>query len=273
MQILSSVPERTIMSLQSFMAGFFPPPLLDMTLPVYWQPFTFSIDTKAEALHFDLEVCPKYGLAIMEQLNNPPEPYRTWLAQDQEALEELSRLFALDLSDGFNFIYALDLVNAKHLMGEDTPAWAVQAYQNTLSKYENMTTAMSAGDENTMKVRGGFVIREIVENMEAIISGSEDAKEFMIYSAHDGNVIIISQILDVVSQVPIPQYGATIVMDLVDTGASELQVQIFYVDNSENVPDRFALNMPGCGFSCNFSTFKGLVQKYMVSDMTSFCAL
>lgn len=47
MQILTSVPERTMMSLQSFMAGFFPPPLADLTLPIYWQPFFTNVDYKA----------------------------------------------------------------------------------------------------------------------------------------------------------------------------------------------------------------------------------
>lgn len=44
MKITSSVSDRCIMSLQSFMGGFLPPPLLDLTLPLYWQPFTHSVD-------------------------------------------------------------------------------------------------------------------------------------------------------------------------------------------------------------------------------------
>lgn len=44
MRIMSSVPDRCIMSLQSFMSGFLPPPLLDLTLPLYWQPFTHATD-------------------------------------------------------------------------------------------------------------------------------------------------------------------------------------------------------------------------------------
>lgn len=48
MQILSSRSDRCVMSLQSFMAGFMPPPVTDFTLPVMWQPFAMAVDNDAE---------------------------------------------------------------------------------------------------------------------------------------------------------------------------------------------------------------------------------
>lgn len=54
MQIMSSVPERTMMSLQSFMAGFFPPPPRDNSLPVNWQPFFCTVDYEGKVRQYCL---------------------------------------------------------------------------------------------------------------------------------------------------------------------------------------------------------------------------
>lgn len=48
MRLMTSIPDRTIMSIQSFMAGILPPPIKDLKLPIVWQPFSSTIDLQSK---------------------------------------------------------------------------------------------------------------------------------------------------------------------------------------------------------------------------------
>lgn len=203
----------------------------------------------------------------------PPEPFASYIQDDQLILAELSIKMGLPLTNIMEIAYAADMVNANILMGEETPAWAVDALETTLSKYMAMSQIFFA-TEFMIKVRGGTVITEVVQNMEAIIDNADQGKQFLIYSGHDVNLHSLAHVLGVSSQIlAIPNYADTMLLELVDNGGSEFQVQALYVDNSGHIPVRSAINIPGCGSACNFSTFKGLVAKFLISDWDELCAL
>lgn len=64
-----------------------------------------------------------------------------------------------------------------------------------------------------------MVITQIVQNIEAIINNSAEGRDILIYSGHDSNIMILSEILDVQLQVPNPpNYADMILIDLVDNG-------------------------------------------------------
>lgn len=212
---------------------------------------------------------------VVSALENPPPHMMAVFEAEKEALDEISRQLGAPLNSSIMDVVMLgDTIDTKIRLNESVPSWAVEALV-TVHKFNNMFMEIFIGSEFKTKVRGGGVITQVVQNMEAVINKSTEGKKFLIYSGHDLNLNVLAMILGVQSQIPqpTPNLADTILIDLVDNGGSEMQVQSLYVDNSGNVPKRFVLDVPGCGKICNFSTFKGVVSKYFISDWNALCAL
>lgn len=271
---MTSVPDRTIMSMQSFMAGIFPPPIKDLKLPIVWQPFSSTIDTAAQYLYFKPEVCPTYYEIYHDLQANPPSDVLAMFEEDKEAIEVLSGHIGMSVRSVQALYYIADFVKTNLFLGDEIPEWALEAYNTFLPKYTKRFFQMAHETEFLTKVRGGPVLSQMIENMELVIQGSSEARNFMIYSAHDMTVESLLRVLGVRDQTPeLVNYADTVLIDLVDNGGSELQVQALYVDNSGAIPNRFGIGIPGCGTLCNFSTFKNAVSKYLVADYKQMCGL
>lgn len=154
------------------------------------------------------------------------------------------------------------------------PNWAVDAYYKIFQKYLKVTFNRFHANENMIKIRGGPLVTEIVNNMAAKADNSTEAKEFLIYSAHDVTIHSLAHALGVHGQIPsIVSYADAITVDLIDKGERELVVQVVYLDNSGAFPRKIPLNVPGCGQSCPLSVFKNAVAGMMVNSMDDLCKL
>lgn len=275
------------------MAGIFPPPLKDLKLPIVWQPFSSTIDLQSKVrkiklssnqlipllffqfLHFKPEACPTYSAAYYNLVSNPPADVVAWMLEDKEQIAELSGHLGVPMTNIQYLYYIGDFVKTNLLLGDYVPEWALTAYNTFLQKYIKRYFQLAHETDFMVNVRGGPVMTQIIENMEAQIAGSAAARNFMIYSAHDMTVESLVRVLGVRSQIPeLVSYADTVLIELVNNGGgSEMQVQALYVDNSGSFPNRFTVNVPGCGTVCNFSTFKAAVNKYLVTDYEGLCGL
>lgn len=277
MRVLCSVPQRTTMSLQSFMAGFFPPPLLDTNLPIYWQPFFYDIDYAGRVLYFndDFSTCPVYGAEIYKFMTNPPAEQMRWLEDDKAILEDLaSRLGIAPIKDLVTALMVADGVKVLISIDPKTPQWAVDAYKNTLFKYGELLKTFPHSTPVMVKIRGGPMVTEMVKNMEAIARNDQSGKKVLIYSAHDMTVASLAFALGVEDQIPAPiSFSDTIMVDLVDRKGSELAVEVVYMDNVNIIPRKILLSVPGCGTSCPLSVFRNAVKDVLVDDLDKLCGL
>lgn len=195
-----------------------------------------------------------------------------WFEQDNDQIEALSAHVGYPLRSVMALYYVGDFVQTNLFLGDYVPDWALEAYNTFLPKYMTRYFQMTHETDFMTQVRGGPVITQIIENMEAY--PSVEARNILIYSAHDMTVESLIRVLGVRSQTPeLVNYADTVLIELVDNGGSEMQVQALYVDNSGAIPNRFAVNVPGCGTLCSLSTFKSVVSKFLVPDYEKLCGL
>lgn len=219
------------MSLQSFMAGFNPPPVTDSTLPVQWQPFAMAVDNSAEVIYDPPKKCLKYDALISELRRNPPRDIQDWLETDAKVLKELSQKIGVPMDNVVIVEETAGVIRTNIAMSyAGTPQWAIDAYHSTLEKYIVRYSAMMYETEVMLQILGGPVIMQIMANLEAVAANkSDDGRIFQIYSVHDFTILRLARILNVSHQIPVlPNYGDTIMVELVDNedGNEELKVQV-----------------------------------------------
>lgn len=276
MQIISSFPERCIMSLQSFMAGFMPPPVLDTTLPIYWQPFTFEVDHAGRIVYllFDAEACPVFVQGAYNYMMNPPEPLASWIAADKAAFAEFATKLGTPINGVMDVLLVSDALKIQKGTDKKMPQWALDGYETTFKKYGMLLKTMPHATETMIKIRGGPMLTQIVENMVAVANNGTSAKKVLLYSAHDATIASLAFALKVEDQIPEPvSYSDSIMVDLVSNGNGEPLVEVFYLDYSSFLPNSYKLKVPGCGTSCTLSTFRNAVKDMMVDDLDKLCGL
>lgn len=260
-----------MMSLQSFMAGFFPPPLLDTTLPIYWQPFFTTVDHEGKVVYVDFGSCPRYTQELMVIMANPPAEVLAWLEEDRATLDELSAKAGVPLDTFMEIMGFGELIKAQMYIDKNTPEWAVEAYYNILKKYVGASFALMHGNEIMIKIRGGPLITEIVDNFALVNSGDDSGAPIMIYSAHDMTVLSLAYLLGVEDQIPaLPNYSDTFTVEMSDSG----DVEVIYWNTEKFIPTKNVMNVPGCGTVCPLSTFRAAVAKYLIKDdLATLCAV
>lgn len=270
MRILTSVPERTMMSLQSFMAGFFPPPISDRTLPIWWQPFFTSVDYKAQILHIDELGCPRYTQYLYAMMSSPPDELFRWVNEDREMLDQLAAWAGVTLDNPLEVMMFAEFLKAQKYLDSSLPEWVIEAYFSTLEKYVAAMFALMHANEEMIRIRGGPLLTEIINNMLAVQSGSEDARPVLVYSAHDMTVLSLAYVLGVQDQVPeLPNYSDTFMVDYQDDDT----VRVVYMNTERFLNTRTVVNIPGCGTSCSLNTFRNLISGMLVNDVEKLCQL
>lgn len=273
MRTLTSPPDRCVMSLQSFMAGFLQPPAHNNTISVHWQPFGMEVDSDGELVYFLAKNCPIFQELWHDLQVNPPADVQQWLKEDQEILVQLGKVFGLPLDYFLIVIMVGDLIRTNISMPtEYTPDWAREVYYTTLEKYLVRFLNMAHETEEMMRIRGSPLITEIVNNFDAVAEGRVTGKSFLIYSSHDLTIITLARVIGVYDQLPaLASYADTIMLELVDNeGGKEMQVQAVYVDYAGAQPQLYHLSIPGCEQQCSLTMFKEIVREFLV-DLADVC--
>lgn len=267
---MTSPVERCIMSLTSFMAGFFPPPAKDKTLPLDWQAFPFIVDSSYRTVIVNTAGCPAF---VRDQKIAQAEfiaKSTVWMAQDKAILDKVSAVVGVPVDNISNLMAVFDLLQANRFLVSTIPKWLLDTVDNTLIKY-TMAYLRILDTDFAKKVQSGNLITEIIKNMEAIRDGTSAARNFLVYSGHDSSLSALAMALGVDTQIPtMTSYGDTLAVELnqvAKTGA--LEVQVVYVSNKVKI----VLHVPNCGKSCSLTTWIAAMNKYYVTDFNAMCAL
>lgn len=222
-------------------------------------------------IHFDKDKCPRYAQALFQIMMNPPADLTAWLKDDQAILEELSEHAGRPLKTLLHVGMFADMIKAQIYIDENPPQWAVDAYFSILEKYIDRFFSMFHSTKEMVKIRGGPLLTEIVNNMVAVQGNGPSGKNFLIYSAHDMTVISLAYVLGVESQIPAhPHYSDTFMVDLLDNG----EVQVIYMNTEDkNEPTMTVMDLPGCGLSCPLEKFREVYAEMLVDDWNTLCKI
>lgn len=216
---------------------------------------------------FNLRACPRYAREYFSLVANPPADIAAWLKEDHEALQQYSELAQTPLTTIMEVGMFADVIKAQISIEPDVPQWAVDAYNSVLKKYIARMFALFHETESLVRIRGGPLITEILNNLEAVTNGS--GKPILIYSAHDITVLSLAYVLGVESQIPAqPNYSDTFMVDLLENG----EVQVVYMNTEVlDSPTMTVMDLPGCGTSCSLDTLRRTLSDMLVDDWDAMC--
>lgn len=249
-----------------------PPPETDDTIPFPWQSIPMTVDNEARVLTIKPDACPKYSVELKKSLialeTNPTSI--GWMKEDDALLTRIGDFMGQPLTTINHTFYAADTIRTEQFLDPTMPTWLRIAYPK-LARYLVRYTDACHETPFMKRVRGGPMITQIVDNMMAIKDKREEGRKVLIFSAHDFTIHSLNVLLDVKSQVPqVASYADTIAVELHQI-LGQLQVKVFYMNNSGFPKYKKQVNPPECGTPCTLNSFNKITKKYFVRDFDGLC--
>lgn len=217
-----------------------------------------------------MDGCPTFLKAMYVILANPPVEVTVWMQEDREILDKLSAWAGAPLNDAMEVMQFAEFIKAHKFLDKTVPVWVVEAYYSSLEKYVEVMFSLMHATPEMIKIRGGPLITEILDNMDAIARGDANGRPIMIYSAHDTTVLSLAYVLGVEKQIPgLPNYSDTFMVDL----SAEGMVQVIYMNTEKFLNTRTVMNIPGCGTMCSLTTLRNTLRNMVVTDYDTLCGL
>ena len=116
------------------------------------------------------------------------------------------------------------------------------------------------------RINGGKLLRAMIEDMEAVKSGTIKRK-ISLYSGHETNIVAVLQALGVYHP-HVPRYGSGILVEFHQVD-SRYVVKIRYFRGIPAVTD--VLTIPNCTEECDYETFVQLLQPVLPRDEEMRC--
>ncbi|XP_017135084.1 venom acid phosphatase Acph-1 [Drosophila miranda] len=247
----SSASPRTMMSLQMVLAGLFPPENTPMewNLMLNWQPIPILAEPEETDVCLRMKVpCPRYDEAVLEVMNSPE--VKEFHAQNSQMLQELTGL------TGLNVTYAHDVTNVfitllcEQTYGLELPEWTKEYFPDKMLPLAAQSYIYDAYTPELRKLKGGFFLDHIFEQMQAKISGKMEPSDrrMYIFCGHDWTITNVLSALGV-WQPQMPRFSALIAFELRqrdDTG--EYFMEVFFQNDPDKEPEQ--LQVPGCDKQC-----------------------
>ncbi|XP_034121910.1 venom acid phosphatase Acph-1 [Drosophila guanche] len=260
----SSASPRTMMSLQMVLGGLFPPENTPMewNLMLNWQPIPIQVEPEETDVRLRMKVpCPRYDEAVQEVMNSPE--VKEFHAQNSELLQELTE------KTGLNVTYAHDVTNvfitllAEQGYGLELPQWTKEYFPDKMLPLAAQSYIYDAYTPELRKLKGGFYLDHIFEQMQSKISGKMEpsARKMYLSCGHDWTITNVLSALGV-WQPQMPRFSALIAFELRqrdDTG--EYFVEIFFQNDPDKEPEQ--LQVPGCAKQCPIEKLLELTEQVL----------
>ncbi|KAK0424485.1 hypothetical protein QR680_008691 [Steinernema hermaphroditum] len=183
----------------------------------------------------------------------------------------------------YDFAYTLAI---ERLHGLKPPEWVTDDVFNRSLRVANdewdflFGASMFGKEENVELVSFGCgVIKEMIENMETKINGSDGGKhkyKYYAYSGHDttiGSVLTIMGAKEAILGHTSAAYGATLVLELWRMETDVFAVRLRYSKNAETPFETITDKIEGCPPDeyCPFEVFVANRRKYILKDIRTSC--
>lgn len=267
---------RTVSSLTSFLAGFYPPPAKDKSMTIPWQAIPFGMDMHNRIIIQLDDSCPAYTAKLQRERDQFIQSnFTQWALQERTLLRRISAEVGVPLDDFLSISTVAEIILVNRDYDPKIPKWMVDAGQKMINYlmgyYYGLPTLNS---EYGRMVTGGNLIGQILDNLVAIRDGNKAAAvNFQVYSGHDYSVHIMAKLLQVGSQLPaMINYADTLAVELIESvsrGKSAWTVQVMYVNGL--TLKKTILVIPKCGKSCSLDQFIAEFSRFRVKDWDALC--
>ncbi|XP_065205551.1 prostatic acid phosphatase-like [Planococcus citri] len=274
LKVESSDLDRTIMSAECFLAGFFPPSSNETWADdgLKWQPVPIrAIPVDLDNIIGFRANCERYNLE-KEQFNKSPEALDFYL-KHRKIFNYIAANSGQKMSSD-NVFYSIE--NAFHLYDVlfveksynlTLPEWTNSIYPEPLTRFASLNLLLHTSVLGA-NAKDCTLIRKLVEEMEMKIHRKSNSL-FHFYSGHDTTIAGLLTALEMYNDIFIlPSYSASLIFELRQKHKNYV-VTILY-RNSTNMPPQF-LHLRGCDHVCTLDKFKALTQHLIPGNWDDEC--
>ncbi|OQV19486.1 putative Testicular acid phosphatase-like protein [Hypsibius exemplaris] len=283
-KVFTSSADRCQMTMQTFMAGFFPPKGRALwNYNLNWQPIPYQINDPLLRM-YNVNPCPAYKAAYQPISDDNAPAAREWLNRDPDLVKYIAA------NTGFNASLS-DLGDAADNIGQmikfnvPLPAWVTNP---TLPGYppKDMATAiqsyaeahqiLQANQPDTARLMAGLWLDQIVTTLQQKRDGKIPDQVANFYAAHTETVLSLLRLLKVTDIANETPTSAGLVLEFTDVPAPAVRV-IFHEPDPVN-PDIRLAELKGFSFCagqewCPLDTFISNVKEPSFSDYRAACGL
>ncbi|XP_030371742.1 prostatic acid phosphatase [Scaptodrosophila lebanonensis] len=263
--------DRTLMSAQSNLAGFYEPEGSDIwNEDLKWQPI--PVHTKPEKDDPVLAAkapCSAFDYAL-SALQSSPE-YQAKVERYKYLFDYLSQHSGRMVETFLDINYINNTLFIETLYNKTLPEWTKKVYGSADMTYAtNFAFSVNTMTRQLARLKVGPLLKEIFNRFVDKSQGKlTPDRNMWIYSAHDTTIANVLNGLNMF-QLHSPPYTACIMMEMRVDDYNNSLISIFYKNSSaEPLP----MNIPGCGVSCPLNTLLRLYSDYLPVDWERECKL
>uniref|UniRef100_A0A1B6IV73 acid phosphatase n=1 Tax=Homalodisca liturata TaxID=320908 RepID=A0A1B6IV73_9HEMI len=135
--------------------------------------------------------------------------------------------------------------------------------------------ASTVGTDDMIKLTEGQLFKELIGLIEAKIDGTlKPNRRMFYYSTHDFTLLSLKAILEngSISTRSYVETGSALIFELhKHLSTDEYYIKLLYIDGGSKDMEPSVINIPACGYPCDFRILKNYTNKYIISDWDEEC--
>ncbi|XP_059474786.1 prostatic acid phosphatase-like isoform X2 [Neocloeon triangulifer] len=261
--------DRTLMSAESNLAGFFPP-VNQWDADLKWSPI--PVHTVPETLDKLVSMkypCPRYESELKKLMES--DYVKKLNAQYQDVYDYLTEHSGRKIQDPTTLQYIFNTMWIENLKNMELPNWTKKVFPDRMKDLAAISFSLNAYTEEMKRLKGGPLVGEIVQHMKQKKEKTlTPNRKLFLYSAHDTTVANILMTLGIFDT-QIPAYTSSIILELHKLPAEKYAVSILFKNETKREP--YKLTLPGCSFRCPLDDFVKLTASMIPEDWMAECQL
>ncbi|XP_063798490.1 testicular acid phosphatase homolog isoform X2 [Pseudophryne corroboree] len=267
--------DRTLMSAQANLAGFYPPNGTQLWNPdIPWQPIPVHTVPVSQdrLLKFPSKDCPQYDELIRKTTQMPD--YQNRVNSWKDFTERIANYtgYSAERIIPHQVWKVYDTLFCQSSHNLSLPAWATPDVLRTLQEMTAFSIETHMGryrPKEKARLTGGILVGAVIQNFTDAIRKTSPLKMVM-YSAHDSTILALQGALGIYNRVH-PPYAACHMFEFYKESDGTYSVGMYYRNESNNEP--YELLLPGCPSPCPWPVFTKLLAPIIPEDWRKECQL
>jgi lysosomal acid phosphatase len=264
--------DRTLMSAQSNLAGFYPPKGKDVwDEDLAWQPIpVHTTPEKQDDILAAKKPCPVYDYELKKLLKS--EEFKTF----DKNLKPLYKYLTENAGKAVNSLQSVQNIysclHIEEIYNLALPEWTRKVYPDQLLPVSGLSFAVKTYTPVLARLKTGPLLKEILTHFKDKTEKKlTPDRSYWVYSAHDTTVANVLNTLGVFKKMGYhnPPYTSSVMFELRKYSDGH-RVQVFYKNTTaEPTP----LDLPGCGTSCPLDKMFELYKSVLPVNWADECTL